>query len=386
MLCLVALVAPAVAGLVLWRGRREQRALTTLKPAPLTSPLLVVIPARNEASRLPRTLDLLLAERSTLLTVVVVDDASTDGTAAIVATRARLDPRLSLRRPSWPPTTDVFGKPRALDDGIRADTAGHELVLCLDADVHLQPGALGGLVAALEGSRPRLTGPTGVAGVADAADALSVMPDLDDVTLAERALVPAFVAAVGASFPPSAVHDAKRPEAFLNGQLILLRRRALDDVGGFASVCHTVLEDVALAGRLKARGHRLRLIDGHGLVATRMYATFNDIVQGFGKNALALHGRRLMGLALMLTTVAWLPWLCLGAARLVPGDVDDLVCTLALVVTIACSALNRRTLRSSPWLALLSPLVMSVVGGVYVRAAVVQRATWRGRTFSTRAG
>ena len=362
-------------------------------PAPLTSPLLVVIPARNEASRLPRTLDLLLADRSTLLTVIVVDDASTDGTAAIVATRARRDPRLSLRRPSWPPTTDVFGKPRALDDGIRADTAGHELVLCLDADVHLQPGALGGLVAALEGSDPRVTGVTGVTGTADGpggaggpADALSVMPDLDDVTLAERALVPAFVAAVGASFPPSAVHDAKRPEAFLNGQLILLRRRALDDVGGFASVCHTVLEDVALAGRLKARGHRLRLIDGHGLVATRMYATFNDIVQGFGKNALALHGRRLMGLALMLMTVAWLPWLCLGAARLVPGDVDDLVCTLALVVTIACSALTRRTLRSSPWLALLSPLVMSVVGGVYVRAAVVRRATWRGRTFSTRAG
>jgi len=370
-LCLLALVGPTVAALVLWRGLRERRALVPLTRAPLETPLLVVIPARNEASRLPRTLDLLLADPSPQLAVVVVDDASTDGTAAVVTERARRDPRLTLRRPSWPPTTDVFGKPRALDDAIRGDPQGHALILCLDADVHLQPGALGGLVTALEHH---------------GADALSVMPTLDDVTFAERALVPAFVAAVAGSYPPSAVHDLQRPEAFLNGQVMLLRRSALDDVGGFASVSHTVLEDVALAGRLKAAGHRLRLIDGDGLVATRMYANVAEIVAGFGKNALALHGRRLVGLALLLTTVAWLPWLCLGAAMLVPGDLDDVVCLGALLATVGCSALNRRTLRSSPWLALLSPIVMSVVGGVYLRAALVRRATWRGRTFPTRAG
>jgi len=362
----LALLAPCLALVVAWRAGRERRALGALTPAPLLEPLLVVIPARNEAERLPHTLDLLLAEPSPSLRVVVVDDASTDGTAALVEERARRDRRLVLRRPSWPPATDLFGKPRALDDGIRADGGAHALILCLDADVHLAPGALGGLVAAL-GDR----------------HALSAMPRLDDVTAVEKALVPAFVAAVGATHPPSAVHDPGSPVAFLNGQVMLLRRAALDAVGGFASVSHTVLEDVALARRLKAAGHRLALVDGRGLLATRMYDSFGGIVAGFGKNARALHGDALWRLAIVLPLSAWLPWLMPALAAVTAGAIDDVIAVAGLVVAVAAAAVNRARLGSSPWWALASPLVMTVVGAVYLRAAVVRRGQWRGRTFST---
>jgi cellulose synthase/poly-beta-1,6-N-acetylglucosamine synthase-like glycosyltransferase len=363
---LLALAAPISALAVVWRARREQRALGHLAPAPLDRPLLVVIPARNEAERLPMTLDRLLADDSPHLRVVVVDDGSTDGTAAGVEARARTDGRLTVRRPSWPPATDLFGKPRALDDGIRADGGAHDLVLCLDADVHLEPGALGGLVRAL----------------GDAA-ALSAMPRLDDVTPIEKALVPAFVAAVGATHPPSAVHDPRSPVAFLNGQVMLLRRAALDAVGGFASVSHTVLEDVALARRLKAAGKRIALVDGRGLCATRMYDGFGAIVQGFGKNARALHGPALWRLGVVLPLSAILPWLLWIVAAFTDGDLDDAVALAGLLTTIGAAAWNRRMLGSSPWWALLSPLVMGVVGAVYLRAALVRRGQWRGRTFST---
>lgn len=362
----LALVAPLLALIVAWRARREQRALGHLAPAPLDQPLLVVIPARNEAERLPSTLDRLLADPSPHLRVVVVDDGSTDGTAAAVDARARSDARLTLRRPTWPPATDLFGKPRALDDGIRADGGAHDLVLCLDADVHLEPGALGGLVRAL----------------GDAA-ALSAMPRLDDVTPVEKALVPAFVAAVGATHPPSAVHDPSSPVAFLNGQVMLLRRPALDAVGGFASVSHTVLEDVALARRLKAAGHRLRLVDGRRLCGTRMYDGLRAIVQGFGKNARALHGPALWRLGVALPLAALMPWLVLVVAAFTDGGGDDVVAVAGLMIAVAAAGLNRRELGSSPWWALLSPLVMGVVGAVYLRAAVVRRGQWRGRTFST---
>jgi cellulose synthase/poly-beta-1,6-N-acetylglucosamine synthase-like glycosyltransferase len=362
----LALVAPCLALALTWRAAREWRSLGRLEPAPLTQPLLVVIPARNEAERLPATLDRLLNDDSPCLRVVVVDDASTDGTAAIVEERARRDARVTLRRPSWPPATDLFGKPRALDDGIRADPDAHALILCLDADVHLGRGALGALVAA----------------IGDAA-ALSAMPRLDDVTLVERALVPAFVAAVGATHPPSAVHDPASPVAFLNGQVMLLRREALDAVGGFASVSHSVLEDVALARRLKAAGQRLALVDGRDLFATRMYDGFGAIVQGFGKNARALHGAALWRLGLGLPLMAWLPWLVLAAAALTDGATDERIALAGLLVTTFAAASNRRTLGSSPWWALLSPLVMTVVGAVYLRAAIVRRGQWRGRTFST---
>lgn len=363
---LLALVGPALGILAAARGVRERRALAPLAPAPLTTPLLVVIPARNEAERLPRTLDLLLAEPSPLLRVVVVDDASTDGTAAVVGTRAMRDRRLSLRRPSWPPSADLFGKPRALDDGIRTDLERHALVLCLDADVHLASGTLGGLVAAL-GDR----------------DALSVLPRLDDVTLVEKALVPAFVAAVAASHPPSKVHDRASPVAFLNGQVMLLRRAALDAVGGFGAVAHTVLEDVALARRLKAAGHTLRLVDGRDLVGTRMYSSFAEIVAGFGKNARALHGPWLPRLAIALPALAWLPWLTMALALATASDVDDAAAAIGIVITVAAAALNRRAIGSSGWWGILSPLVLSVVGGVYLRAVLVRRGQWRGRTFST---
>ena len=362
----LALLAPCLALGVAWRAGRERRALGALTPAPLQEPLLVVIPARNEAERLPRTLDLLLAEPSPHLRVVVVDDASTDGTAALVDERARRDRRLGLRRPSWPPATDLFGKPRALDDGVRADGGGHALILCLDADVHVAPGALGGLVAAL-GDR----------------DALSAMPRLDDVTVVEKALVPAFVAAVGATHPPSAVVDPASPVAFLNGQVMLLRRPALDAVGGFASVSHTVLEDVALARRLKAAGHRLALVDGRELMATRMYDSFGGIVAGFGKNARALHGDALWRLGVLLPFSAWLPWLVLLLAASTTGALDDVIARAGLAVAIVAAAVNRARLGSSRWWALASPLVMIVVGVVYLRAALVRRGQWRGRTFST---
>lgn len=366
LVALVALVAPVAGVVVTLAARREALALPRLMPAPLQQPLLVVIPARNEAARLPRTLDLLLAEPSRHLSVVVVDDASTDGTAAVVGERMAKDDRLGLRRPSWPPGGDLFGKPRALDDGIRSDIDHHALVLCLDADVHCAAGTLGGLVAAL-GDR----------------DALSAMPRLDDVTLVEKALVPAFVAAVGATHPPSRVHDPAASVAFLNGQVMLLRRAALDGVGGFASVSNTVLEDVELGRRLKAAGHRLQLVDGRDLVGTRMYTGFGEIVHGFAKNARALHGAALARIAVALLFLAWLPWLVMGAALFTAGGGDDVIAGVALVVSLLAAALNRRALGSSPLWALASPLVLTTVAVVYLRAALVRRGHWRGRTFST---
>ena len=329
------------------------------------TPLLVVIPARNEATRLPETLDRLLREPSPLLRVIVVDDASSDGTAAVVTERMKRDHRLALRRPQWPPTSSLFGKPRALDHGIR-DNQDHELILCLDADVHLQEGALGGLVIAL----------------ADA-DALSALPRLDNRSVVENALVPAFIAAVGITHPPSAVHEPKSTTAFLNGQIMLLRRAALDDVGGFAAVADTVLEDVALARLLKQNGKRLRLVDGRRISSTRMYADFAEIVEGFGKNARALHRRELVPLAMVLMSVAWLPWLLMAVAAFTDGIVDDVVAAGGLATATACAMINRRRMWSPAWLGVLSPLVQTVVAVVFLRAAIIRRGSWRGRTFST---
>jgi cellulose synthase/poly-beta-1,6-N-acetylglucosamine synthase-like glycosyltransferase len=239
----VAALGPLLYGAAFLRGRREVAAVAKIAPQPLSTDLLVVIPARNEAARLPPTLTALLADPSPHLRVVVVDDHSDDRTGLIA--RRFDDERLTVVDGPGPPPPGCFGKPRALAFGVAASPHA-ELVLCLDADVVLTPGVLGGLVASLERC---------------GAAALSGVPRLDNHTLAEAALVPAFVAAVGLTHPPSRVHDDDDPTGFLNGQLLLVRRAALAEVGGFLAVQHTVLEDVALARRLKAAGRRVRVVE-----------------------------------------------------------------------------------------------------------------------------
>jgi hypothetical protein len=363
--CVVAVLGPVLYGVGLLRGRREAQRVTRVAPRALTRDLLVVIPARDEATRLPPTLTALLADPSPHLRVVVVDDGSTDRTGLIA--RRFTDDRLTVVDGPGPPPPGAFGKPRALAFGVAASDHG-ELVLCLDADVVVQPGLLGGLVDTL---------------VADEVAALSGVPALDDRTAVERALVPAFVAAVAMTHAPSKVHDDGDPTGFLNGQLLLVRRAALVDVGGFLALQDTVLEDVALARRLKSRGHRVRVVDVRGLARTRMYASFAEIVAGFGKNARALHGPALLPLAALLIVGPWAPVAGFALARATATVVDDLVAVVAVVAAAVCAVVNRARLGSSPGWGLLSPLVQLVVAATYVAAALRRRGTWKGRSFPT---
>jgi cellulose synthase/poly-beta-1,6-N-acetylglucosamine synthase-like glycosyltransferase len=325
--------------------------------------VLVVVAARNEELRLGATLQGLLAEPSRLLHVVVVDDRSEDGTAAVVG--SFVDDRLSLLRLQDDPPPGVFGKPRALATALKKhhDAA---LVAVIDADVTVGAGFLGGLVLAHR-----------TAGVS----ATSALPTLHNQSFVEELLVPAFVAAVAVTHPPSRVMSGEK--AFLNGQLLLVDRAALDDVGGFEAVSHTVLEDVEIARLLLKKHHRLQLVDARGLAHTRMYDGLAAIVAGFGKNARALHGGALVPLALVLVFTAWAPWVALGLSLTTDVVVDDVVAAGGFVASLGLTVQNRRRLHSWWWLAVLSPLAQAVVAAVYLAASLRRRASWRGRSFST---
>ncbi|MDP2343032.1 MAG: glycosyltransferase [Deltaproteobacteria bacterium] len=359
----VAVVAPALLVAAAIGARRQQLALSVLQPTTLDAPLLVVVPARNEAARLGPTLQALLADPSPHLRVMVVDDRSTDGTVDVVERFA--DPRLELLSLSEDPPRGTFGKPRALHRAI-AVAEKSELVAVVDADVVVAPGLLGALVRARREA---------------GADAVSGLPRLDNPAFIEALLVPAFVAAVGVTHPPAEVNAGKR--AFLNGQLLLVRRASLDDVGGFEAVSRTVLEDVELARLFKSLGKKLLLVDARGLASTRMYVGLQEIVDGFGKNARALHGDKLVPLALLLASTAWLPWMVVGWSLLTAGVGDDVVAVLGLLVCVASAMVNRWRLGSPFWLGLFAPLSQSIVAVVFLKAAVVRRGSWRGRTFPT---
>ncbi|HEY4222264.1 MAG TPA: glycosyltransferase family 2 protein [Myxococcota bacterium] len=355
-------------------ARRQLRALVPVTPQALTNKLLVIIPARNEAARIGATLQALLRaelDEGAALHILVVDDRSSDGTAALVeqlASETPGDVTVRVLRLVDDPPAGAFGKPRALHAAVqdaRSRGALTPLVLFLDADVVLEPAALGGLVRAHDHC---------------GADALSGVPRLVTLTRAEQLFVPALASVVTNRAAPTRVHSSDDATAFLNGQLILVDSAALDDAGGFAAVERTVLEDVALARALKARGKKLRLADLRMIASTRMYESFAEIDAGFGKNATALLGKSAFAVGIFAFLTSLLP-----AAALVFAGVDAsplAVAALVLVALVTALQVLTRKLAGAPvWPVLVLPLVYAGVMLVLVRASFARTVTWRGRVY-----
>lgn len=377
-LVLVALAATAAFALLVGAlvGIAQLRALVPLERRDLDEPLRVLIPARNEERRLGPTLDALLEDPAESLQVVVYDDRSSDGTAALLAERARRDPRLTVLRGEEEPPLGSFGKPVALSRALQKadERLGHHdgVLLFLDADVVLAPGTLGGVVHGLRAS---------------GADALSGVPRFVCESAIEQLFVPVLTSLVGMRHRPRAVHDERSAVAFLNGQLIVIKREALDEVGGFAAVSDAVLEDVALARALKSAGKRLRLAALWPHARTRMYTSWREIDEGFGKNAVPLFGGpwRTLSSALAALALACLPWS--GALAAVAHGPSPLLLVggASLALALASQASMRRALALPLWPILVLPLAYGGAAFVLVRAALrVMRGgevTWRGRRY-----
>ncbi len=111
--------------------------------ATLPPPISVLMPVRNAAATLPRALASLSAQTRTDWEAVIVDDGSTDDTAAVLAAWARRDPRFRIVR------QDARGIVAALNAGL-AEARGR-WVARLDADDEALPARLALQSAALEG-------------------------------------------------------------------------------------------------------------------------------------------------------------------------------------------------------------------------------------------
>ena len=248
MIVVAALALAVWAYLLLGHGRFWQ-AGPTLRPSPPDSiralAVDVVIPARDEADSIERTLRSLLAQDyAGALRIILVDDRSADGTGALA--RAIDDPRVTVidgaeRPPGW------SGKMWAIEQGVAQSTAG--LVLLTDADIVHDPAHVTTLVTKAEQDR---------------LDLVSEMVALRSVSAAERALVPAFVFFFQLLYPFARINDPASRVAAAAGGTMLVRRTALDRIGGISSLRGALIDDVTLAARIK-RGGPIYL--GHSVLA-----------------------------------------------------------------------------------------------------------------------
>jgi hypothetical protein len=353
--------------------------LPLMLDAPLDGPLVsVIIPARDEAARIGACLTGLAAQRYHRFEVIVMDDHSSDGTADVVRAFAPRLPALSVFAGATLPN-GWAGKCWACWQG--ASQARGELLLFLDADVAPQPDLLATMIAR-----------TG----ADRLDMLSLIPLVRLDSLAERLVLPAFIALIARIFPLAQVNDPRSPLSFAIGQCLLMRRVAYAAVGGHRAVRGSVLEDMELAHLAKTSGLRMAALDAPNLIEVRMYSGWASLVEGLRKNAIAgsrsggwrsaLFGlRQLLMVALPLDLLAAGAWLTSQASN---GAGELLWCGgLLLLLGMICWGLTVGSRhRVSPLWGVLFPLGVAayygIAAGALLRVWAGRGVVWKGRVFT----
>jgi glycosyltransferase involved in cell wall biosynthesis len=229
--------------------------------APAVPEVSVIVPARNEEACLGACLASLRAQTGVPFEIIVVDDASTDATAAIAQSFGVRLVRPGPLPPGW------CGKSNAALAG--AAVARGAWLLFTDADTVHQPGSLARSLseAAQHG-----------------AALLSYSPEQEVHGLAQRALMPLVFAELARAYRPRDVSDPRSPAAAANGQYLLISREAYDAIGGHAAIAGDLLDDVALARAVKRSGRKLWFRFGGDAVRTHMYRDWRHMREGWTKN------------------------------------------------------------------------------------------------------
>jgi hopene-associated glycosyltransferase HpnB len=224
------------------------------------------MPARNEAATIGQTVGMLgRQDYPGEFAIVVVDDHSEDGTAEIArqaAGECGAPERFSIYSAA-PLPAGWTGKLWSLNEGVtQAAKKAPEYYWFTDADVAHAPETLRRLVAGVEAGK---------------LDLASLMVLLHVSSLPERALIPAFLYFFLKLYPPRWSADSKARTAGAAGGCILLRRTALERIGGLAAIRGEVIDDCALARAVKESGGRIWMGLTHASVSLREYGNPSEI-------------------------------------------------------------------------------------------------------------
>jgi glycosyltransferase involved in cell wall biosynthesis len=329
----------------------------------------IIVPARNEEVCLGTCLESLVAQSGMGFEIIVVDDHSTDRTREIAMTFAASHPHVVRVIEAGSLPDGWTGKNNAVVTGARA--AHGEWLLFTDADtVHL-PGSLARAVKEAGDNK---------------ADLLSYSPEQIAVTFWEMAVLPVVFAELARQYPPSKVSDPNSLAAAANGQYILVKREAYDAAGGHAAIAASILEDVALAQAVKARGRKIRFRYAADAVRTRMYRNWPQLRDGWTKNLALLFpdpGRRAAKIFLL-----WMfPGLCLLSP--VVGSMSSGVRTTIMTAGMLIFARNSARLRRANF-----DLAMELIAAIFGMPAFAYlllrskyahakgKVLWKGRSYS----
>jgi glycosyltransferase involved in cell wall biosynthesis len=269
-------------------------------PAANADSVTAIVPARNEEAVIAACI-ISLASQPKIVEILVVNDQSTDGTAGVVRSLMEKTPNLRLLEAGELPDGWV-GKNHALWVGVQQ--ANSTWLLFTDADAEHQRDSVSRALQIAQEKNAAL---------------VSFSPEQVTETWYEKALIPFIYLRLAKRFSYEKVNDPNSPAAAANGQFLMMRRDVYDAIGGHSRVAGEVLEDVALAMRVKAAGHPIWFGPGEGIVRVRMYRTFQEMWQGWKKNLYRLMGGTPLAVLRELeATLPWIPILLIVAGLKVP--------------------------------------------------------------------
>ena len=351
---------------------RIQPTAPALSAKEIPARIAVIIPARNEADVIGRTITSLLRQSGqNAIHIFLVDDGSTDGTAQAAheaATATGQTEMLTIIEgrplaPGW------SGKLWAVQQGSElAQETAPDIFLLTDADIEHAPDSFSSLVAIAHG------GPY---------DLVSYMVKLFCETPAEKLLIPAFVYFFFKLYPPAWTANPRKATAGAAGGCVLTRPTALAQAGGIEAIRHEVIDDCALAARVKRSGGCLWLGASATTRSIRPYGSFSEIGRMISRSAFNQlhHSFWLLVLSMVGMAVTYLlpPALVLLSHRTAPTALGAAACLMMVFSYVPVL----RLYRLSPLWALALPLAAVFYVGATFHSAwkywTGQGGKWKGR-------
>lgn len=318
----------------------------------------VLVPLRNETSNVKLLIESLRAQRGIEnLQVHLIDDNSTDNTYQSAKESILGDKIFELHQGKSLPK-DWLGKSFALQQGL--EFSDSEYVVVIDADVRLVPGAISSALTLL--SHQNL-------------DFASSYPQEIAISWAERLVQPLLQWSWLATVPLRiAERSTNSALAVANGQFFLVRRAAIDKIGGFESVKRKVLDDIELARILLRAGFHGTVFEGSRIAQCRMYTSWNEIREGYSKSLYTAFG----GVFGMCVAIVFL--FVTGVLPLLLGLFGFKIAWIALVAMIISRFLASSATRGKLFDGVLHPLSSLILIHLILRSWRMRGMTqWKGR-------
>ena len=327
-------------------------------PNQISSEVAVLLPMRNEAKNVEVLVKNLKAQVGIAsLTFHCVDDESSDETYAHLQLATAEDSRFILHRGA-PLREGWIGKPFALQQALNFSNS--KIVVIVDSDVRLAPNALASAINLM--SRLKL-------------DFMSAYPRQLAGSLTERLIQPLLQWSWISTVPLRIVERSNNPAfAIANGQFFIATREALNHVDGFNQVKSKVLDDIALARVLLSAGFRGTVSDASEVASCRMYSSWEEIKQGYGKSLRAAF-KSPIG---FIVTLAFL--ILTGIVPLaltIGGSAFGLLSLMLIIFSRSISAASSSgKIRDSLWHPISTILLIYLISySILMRGKI----TWKGR-------